>query len=168
MRHEQLARSLQQLLDREAKALTGIRKAMVENRTVFVSLGANKLNVGVQSLDKHWQHIAEMEEQREAIAKEMQTLAGSKQPLSLARILLDLPMDLHDQLQASAKLAKKEAQLVRVENIVGTRLLKLSEQANESILHGIIDLNRKGTGYDCHARSTAATQTQGNLISGTV
>ena len=169
MSHELVA-SLIVVLKEEVRAFDGLRSAMDRSRGSFVSLGARRLEAGIQDLQVHAQTIRDLESKRSRIADQLQQQLGLEGSPAVSRITPLVPDALGTSLRHAADAAAEAARRVRIECQVGTRLLRLSEEANAGIIESLLGLchdHHRNASYDRNARSQSTEMPGGSIISGT-
>ncbi len=168
MSHE-LVVSLIVLLKEEVRAFDGLHGAMARSRGAFVSVGARRLETGIQDLQAHARRIRDLESKRSTIADELRQQLGLEGSPQVSRIAPLLPDELGRSLRHAANAAAAAARRVRTECHVGTRLLRLSEQANTGIIESLLGLgdHHRNASYDHNARSQSTDMPGGSIISGT-
>jgi hypothetical protein len=156
------------ILEEQARYLGRLQDAMTKTRGAFTSVGARRLQAGVEGLEEHSTKLMDLESRRSQIVADLQRTLGLGGEARVSRIKPRLPARLARQLQQAADSAGEAARRLRVECQVGTRLLSLSEEANIGIIESLLGLSRDGnTSYDRNARSQSTDMPGGNLISGT-
>ena len=167
MSHE-LVVSLIGVLEEQSRAFDHLQGAMAQTRGAFTSLGARRLQAGIEDLDEQSLKIADLESKRDQIVGQLRKQLGVDGEVRISGITPRLPAHLARALQHAADTATEAARRLRVECHVGTRLLKLSEEANAGIIESLLGLSRDGNAfYDCNARSKSTDMPGGSLISGT-
>jgi hypothetical protein len=167
----ELVVSLIGVLKEQIRAFDGLRAVMARSRGAFVSLGAPRLEAGLQGIESHAQKLADLEFKRGKIVEKLQQqlrLSGSAQ---VSRIAPLLPDNLGRSLRYAAAAAAEAARRMRIECQVGSRLLRLSEEANIGIIESLLGVRNDHRGgnasYDRNARSQSTEMPGGNIISGT-
>lgn len=167
MSHD-LVTELTDILGEQARYLDRLQDAMAKTRGAFTSVGARRLQAGIEELQEHSTRLTDLEARRNKIVGELQRELGLGGSARVSRIKPRLPMHLARSLQHAADNASEAARRLRVECQVGSRLLSLSEEANIGILESLLGLSRSGNAsYDCNARSKSTDMPGGSLISGT-
>lgn len=167
MSHELVA-NLIDVLDEQSRAFGQMHGAMAKARGAFTSVGARRLQAGIEDLEEQSLKLADLESKRTRIVDRLRQECGIDGALQVSDIKPELPASLARALQHAADTAAVAARRLRVECHVGTRLLRLSEDANAGIIESLLGLNRDSSAcYDCNARSTSTETPGGSLISGT-
>ena len=170
MSHE-LVVSLIGVLEEQARAFDGLRNVMARSRGAFVALGALRLEAGTQGLESHAEKLADLEFKRGKVVDKLQKHLGLAGSAQVSRIAPLLPDNLGRSLRHAADAATEAARRMRIECQVGSRLLKLSEEANIGIIESLLGLRSDhlggSTSYDRNARSQSTDVPGVNIISGT-
>ncbi len=156
------------VLRSQARAFDALRKVMAQNRGAFVSLGAHGLQTGIEELDSPAMDLADLEAKRQRIIEELGPELGFEGDPCVSRITPLLPDDLGRSLRHAADTAAEAARRVHVECRVGTRLLRLSEDVNASIIESLLGLGQGHNAfYDRNARCQPTDTPGGSIVSGT-
>lgn len=167
MSHE-LVVNLISVLEEQSRVFDHLQRAMAETRGAFTSVGARRLQAGIEGLDEHSLKLADLEAKRARIVDQLRHALGLKGAVQISGIKPRLPRHLAHNLQHAADTAADAARRLRVECHVGARLLRLSEEANAGIIESLLGLNRDSSAsYDCNARSKSTDMPGGSLVSGT-
>jgi len=167
MSHELVA-NLISTLEEQSRAFDHLQGAMAKTRGAFTSLGARRLQAGIENLDEPSLQLADLESKRGQIVDQLRQALGLDGAVQVSDITPRLPGRVARALQHAADTAAEAARRLRVECHVGTRLLRLSEEANAGIIESLLGLNRDGNAfYDSNARWQSIDMPGGSLISGT-
>jgi hypothetical protein len=156
------------ILEEQSRSFDQMRSAMAKARGAFTSIGARRLQAGIENLEERSLKLLDLESKRSKVVDQLQRALGNDGALRVSDIKPGLPVGLARTLQHAADTAAKAAQQLRVECQVGTRLLRLSEDANAGIIEALLGLSHDSSAfYDSNARWKSADTPGGSLISGT-
>ncbi len=158
------------VLEDQSRALDRLRNAMADVRGAFASLGARRLQAGIDSLQEHSSRLTALEARRSKLVGQVRQTLQLDDAAPLSGIKAQLPDHLAAALQNAADNLSEAARRLRIECQIGSRLLDLSEVVNATIIESLLGLSRRDGGacYDCNAQPHSTDTVGGSLISGTV
>jgi hypothetical protein len=177
-----IAQGLTRSLDRSTAMLRQLLGGLEERRTAWISARPTVTMAATQQLEQLASSLADEESQRQQMLDRardlLPTTAGrstARRHVNISILLPALPRHLAEPLKKASATARSIAQQVRVEQAMGDRLLRFSQNMHDRLMGNLvqdIDQQRNDVGsYDRAARRLSNAlgstgQSTGNLVDG--
>ncbi len=163
-----LTRRLITILDRQAKHLAALTKALEAGRTAYVTLHPSELEASTAELEKLRLECSAVEASRQAILENIREALGLEVQPTGRELQTQAPADLKPALLRATEATRDAARLLHVENCVGANILEFARESQEAMSHELLKLeDDPNSNYNRNAKKIDAASHTGRLISGT-
>lgn len=151
-------------------ALEALLETMRENRSAWIAIRPSALEASIAAMDAEARTAHVLEEERSAILAELGNALGIEGAVTMSALTDRVSPDAARKLREAGSALDKAARAVKVETMVGERLLASSRRIQDGLFQQAVretDGNRPRS-YDRSAHASKQSPRAGSLVDGLI